>query len=289
MLSLEFEQQIISSTSSSSRESPSKAHPTKPEPEYRQSHPEILMSPASFIARTGLSSGLSRSNSMRGAGNAWNLNKPRPLQGSSTSCYSISTNVSPMRNGQDEMWNFTPFKRSATLNGIVKGQRYSDHKTRNRPAGLTPVRGEQHELWSHPMECLKLTVRELSHICQVFSRAEIEKYHSQTNLYKQLTKDQICLNCKIQKFSWVLWAHTCEICKSKVCKKCVRKVASPTDDILEAAAYTLYPVDTPENAWDSTKRLERCRKLNVCDSCVDMLSHIVDNARRALEARSKFN
>lgn len=50
------------------------------------------------------------------------------------------------------------------------------------------IRGEQHELWSHPMECLKLTVRELSHICQVFSRAEIEKYHSQTNLYKQLTK-----------------------------------------------------------------------------------------------------
>ena len=49
------------------------------------------------------------------------------------------------------------------------------------------IRGE-HELWSHPMECLKLTVRELSHICQVFSRAEIEKYHSQTNLYKQLTK-----------------------------------------------------------------------------------------------------
>lgn len=287
MLSLEFEQQIISSTSTSSHESPSKVVQPQICMEPSRAASEVVISPASFIKRTGLSSGLSRSNSVRSGVSGWQ--KPRPP--TSTSCYSISTSISPaMRPGQDEVWNYTPFKRSSTLNGIVKGQRRSDHTvfgSSKRTAG--GIRGEQHELWSHPMECLKLTVRELSHICQVFSRAEIEKYHSQTNLYKQLTKDQICLNCKIQKFSWVLWAHTCEICKSKVCKKCVRKVASPTDDILEAAAYTLYPVDTPENAWDSTKRLERCRKLNVCDSCVDMLSHIVDNARRALEARSKFN
>ena len=41
------------------------------------------------------------------------------------------------------------------------------------------------------MECLKLTVRELSHIRQVFSRAEIEKYHAQNELYKLLSKDKV--------------------------------------------------------------------------------------------------
>ena len=43
------------------------------------------------------------------------------------------------------------------------------------------------------MECLKLTVRELSHIRQVFSRAEIEKYHAQNELYKLLSKDKVKL------------------------------------------------------------------------------------------------
>ena len=41
------------------------------------------------------------------------------------------------------------------------------------------------------MECLKLTVRELSHIRQVFSRAEIEKYHAQNELYKLLSKEKV--------------------------------------------------------------------------------------------------
>lgn len=282
LLSIEFEQQITYSTSASStNSSPSKSLSTLLTPPP-SNPPELLMSPAAFINRTGLVPGITRSNSLRSAG-GWKKHRPPP----SASCYSISTNVTPVRRVEEEDWP-SAFKRSATMNGIVKGQRRSDHVFN---PGNTRVNGrERHELWSHPMECLKLTVKELSHIRQVFSRAEIEKYHSHTNLYKMLSKDQICLNCKIQKFSWVIWAYTCEICKAKVCKKCVRKVASPTDDILEAAAYTLYPVDTPENAWDSTKRLEsRCRKLNVCDSCVDLLGHIVDNARRALEARSKVH
>ena len=88
------------------------------------------------------------------------------------------------------------------------------------------------------MECLKLTVRELSHIRQVFSRAEIEKYHAQNELYKLLSKDkvrftvfklsknvfQICFNCKIKKFNFLVWAYQCDICKAKVCVKCLRKV-----------------------------------------------------------------
>ena len=110
----------------------------------------------------------------------------------------------------------------------------------NKKFKLKLFRSKTHELWSHPMECLKLTVRELSHIRQVFSRAEIEKYHSHNTLYKLLSREQICFNCKIQRFSWVSWAHSCDICKAKVCKKCLRKVCSPTEEYLDAAAYMLY-------------------------------------------------
>lgn len=171
------------------------------------------------------------------------------------------------------------FKRSATMTGIVKGQRRDVAKTKT------------HELWSHPMECLKLTVRELSHIRQVFSRAEIEKYHAQNELYKLLSKEKICFNCKIKKFNFLQWAYQCDICKAKVCVKCLRKVCSPIEDYQEAAAYTLYPVDTPENSvtWDSwaDKSNNPSKHMSVCDTCVELLSHIVENARRALAARGR--
>jgi hypothetical protein len=82
------------------------------------------------------------------------------------------------------------------------------------------------------------------------------------------------------------WAYPCDICSAKVCKKCLRKVASPVDEVQEAAAYMLYPLDTPENQvliltismkantvfkvnWD-----EGGKKLSVCDSCVELLSHL---------------
>jgi len=167
-------------------------------------------------------------------------------------------------------------KRSATMTEIPQAQKRHD----------ILVESKTHQLWSHPMECLKLTVRELSHIRQVFSRAEIEKFHSQnqTKLYELLSKEQICLNCKIQRFNWMSWAYPCDICAAKVCKKCLRKVASPVDEVQEAAAYMLYPLDTPENQvnWD-----EGGKKLSVCDSCVELLSHLVENARKALEARGR--
>jgi len=56
----------------------------------------------------------------------------------------------------------------------------------------------------------------------------------------------------------------------------------------------LYPVDTPENAqlsWDqwNDKSQDTNKRMSVCDSCVELLSHIVENARRALEARGRQN
>ena len=97
------------------------------------------------------------------------------------------------------------FKRSVTMAGIVRAEHRANVLHRSKT----------HELWSHPMECLKLTVRELSHIRQVFSRAEVEKYHSQNNLYKLLSREQICFNCKIQRFNWMTWAYPCDICRAK--------------------------------------------------------------------------
>lgn len=98
-------------------------------------------------------------------------------------------------------------KRSVTMAGIVRSAEHRQNVLN---------RSKTHELWSHPMECLKLTVRELSHIRQVFSRAEVEKYHAQNNLYKLLSREQICFNCKIQRFNWMTWAYPCDICRAKV-------------------------------------------------------------------------
>jgi spire-like protein len=154
------------------------------------------------------------------------------------------------------------------MTGIVKGQRF-------------PERSNDHDLWSHPMECLKLTVQELSHIRQVFSRAEIEKYSCQTALYKLLSKELICLNCKIQKFNWMTWPCTCDVCKAKVCKKCARKVSCGAEDPLEAPVYTLVLEDGNHGVSNSKKT-----KMIVCDPCIELISHIHENARRALEARA---
>ena len=69
-------------------------------------------------------------------------------------------------------------------------------------------------------------------------------------------------------------------------------MCSPVDEWQDAAAYMLYPVDTPENAqvsWETwnDKSADTNKRMSVCDSCVELLSHIVENARRALEARGR--
>ena len=216
---------------------------------------------------------------------------PNPVRNLISSVNTISSHSTPTHktrlNGNwrppiaAEVDTLGNFKRSNTLTGISKGQRRTD---------ILP-KSQTHELWSHPMECLKLTARELSHIRQVFSRAEIEKYHSDTALYKLLSKEKICLNCKIQKFNWMTWPYTCEVCKAKICKKCARSVWSPTEDPLDASACALRPIsaDHPDNAADDAFRKRHGgKRMTSCDPCVELLQHIAENARKAIEARSKL-
>lgn len=86
-----------------------------------------------------------------------------------------------------------------------------------------------------------LTVEELMHIRHVLARAELEKYMTQKELYNNLKKGKICFNCRIRKFSVFCWSSTCEICKQKICSKCMRKVRAPTDEPLLTPVHALCP------------------------------------------------
>uniref|UniRef100_H2ZQL9 KIND domain-containing protein n=1 Tax=Ciona savignyi TaxID=51511 RepID=H2ZQL9_CIOSA len=104
--------------------------------------------------------------------------------------------------------------------------------------------------WQQPVASLSLTVEEVMHIRQVLTRAELEKFQSDKELYRALKNEKgkflfltytVCFTCRTKKFTVFSWPNTCEICKMKICSKCTRKVRAPTNKYLETPVFTLSP------------------------------------------------
>ncbi|XP_039255423.2 protein spire homolog 1-like isoform X1 [Styela clava] len=188
-----------------------------------------------------------------------------------------------------------------------------------------------HEKLSYPVECVGLTVEELMHIREVLTRAELEKYQGQAELYCNLKFGKVCFNCRIRKFSLFWWSFSCQICKRKICSKCMRKVRTPTDEYLHTPVYTLSPPVNPlgpfkaafntENTKPQATRISsstssnvlrekngvydsnqkratlqqqesswglgfKSRKMDVCESCCELISRIVHTTRIATNHRT---
>uniref|UniRef100_F6WWY7 KIND domain-containing protein n=1 Tax=Ciona intestinalis TaxID=7719 RepID=F6WWY7_CIOIN len=109
-----------------------------------------------------------------------------------------------------------------------------------RRATVKPNPASQDE-WRQPVASLSLTVEEVMHIRQVLTRAELERYQPDKELYHALKHEKICFNCRTKKFSVFSWPYTCGICKMKVCSKCTKKIRAPTDKYIETPVFTLSP------------------------------------------------
>ncbi|KAH9503454.1 hypothetical protein Btru_067986 [Bulinus truncatus] len=100
--------------------------------------------------------------------------------------------------------------------------------------------------WQNPVECLSLTLEEVTHIREVLTKAELESLISHPDLYQQVSKNKICFTCKTTKFSlFGEWGSKCKLCKRTVCSKCLRKMNIPTDHFKNIPVYTLSPAPLP--------------------------------------------
>nr|CAB3266534.1 protein spire homolog 2 [Phallusia mammillata] len=105
------------------------------------------------------------------------------------------------------------------------------------------------EAWKvAPSDCLSLTVEEVMHIRQVLSRADLEKIQHSKEIYNGLKNEKICFNCKLRKFTIFVWSHVCQICKRKVCAKCLRKLQTPFQKYLKIPVYALSPASYKANS-----------------------------------------
>ncbi|XP_041375454.1 protein spire homolog 1-like isoform X2 [Gigantopelta aegis] len=96
--------------------------------------------------------------------------------------------------------------------------------------------------WQNPIECLNLTLEEVTHIRSVLTKAELESLITQPTLYSQVSKGKLCFTCKKSKFTiFGEWGTKCKFCKRTVCSKCLRKMHVPTEHFKNIPVYTLSP------------------------------------------------
>ncbi|OWF34786.1 protein spire homolog 1-like isoform X2 [Mizuhopecten yessoensis] len=111
--------------------------------------------------------------------------------------------------------------------------------------------------WSHPIECLSLTLEEVTHIRTVLTKADLETVITQKDLYTLLAKGKICFTCKEVKFSMFgQWGTRCKICKRNVCNNCLRKMNVPTEHFENIPVHTLSPIPLSPETLDIIRAYE---------------------------------
>jgi hypothetical protein len=72
---------------------------------------------------------------------------------------------------------------------------------------------------------LQLSFDELCHIRSVLTKVELDSLLFNTNLYNDVLNGKICFSCRKSSFNLFRWGHKCQICKQRVCGKCLRQVS----------------------------------------------------------------
>ncbi|KAL8570460.1 hypothetical protein ACOMHN_034495 [Nucella lapillus] len=109
-----------------------------------------------------------------------------------------------------------------------------------RDLALLKATENMHKRWQNPIECLSLTLEEVTHIRSVLTKAELESLVSHPDLYSQVSKNKVCFTCKTTRFTlFGEWGTRCKFCKRTVCSKCLRKIYMPTEQLKDVPVYTL--------------------------------------------------
>nr|XP_022340260.1 protein spire homolog 1-like isoform X4 [Crassostrea virginica] len=110
---------------------------------------------------------------------------------------------------------------------------------------------------AHPIECLSLTLEEVTHIRQVLTKAELETLITNHEMYNLVSKGKVCFTCKLVKFSMFgQWGTRCKICKRNVCNNCLRKMNIPTEHFQNIPVHTLSPIPLSPETLDLLKVYE---------------------------------
>ncbi|XP_060084567.1 protein spire homolog 1-like [Ylistrum balloti] len=133
----------------------------------------------------------------------------------------------------------------------------SSHPSSAVPAAAGSMSQVLIKKWSHPIECLSLTLEEVTHIRTVLTKADLESAITQKDLYTLLAKGKICFTCKEVKFSMFgQWGTRCKICKRNVCNNCLRKMNVPTEHFENIPVHTLSPIPLSPETLDIIRAYE---------------------------------
>ncbi|XP_052816730.1 uncharacterized protein LOC128243175 isoform X2 [Mya arenaria] len=114
-----------------------------------------------------------------------------------------------------------------------------------------------HHKWQNPIECLSLTLEEVTHIRTVLTRAELESLIPDHDLYTQVAKGKLCFTCKKTKFTiFGQWGTKCKFCGRTICNYCLRKMNVPTEHFEKIPVYTLSPVPLSPEVLEALKVYE---------------------------------
>ncbi|KAL4234388.1 actin binding [Mactra antiquata] len=131
-----------------------------------------------------------------------------------------------------------------------------DHTNQSNPCPDCRPSPPPHK-WQNPIECLSLTLEEVTHIRCVLTKAELEGLIINPELYSQVSKGKVCFTCKKTKFSlFGQWGTKCKFCQRTVCNYCLRKMSVPTEHFEKIPVYTLSPVPLSQEVLDALKVYE---------------------------------
>ncbi|CAL4084507.1 unnamed protein product, partial [Meganyctiphanes norvegica] len=84
--------------------------------------------------------------------------------------------------------------------------------------------------FSNRLDCLALTLKEVVHIRNVLTKADLEALPLDLTIKEDMAKGKVCFLCMKVRFSFFgPRGHDCRLCKRTVCKKCISKMRIPME------------------------------------------------------------
>lgn len=134
--------------------------------------------------------------------------------------FSINNQPKEIRKTQRENEKIT---RRYTMNFSDLSRNFSFRKT--QPIKKQQCTPPKPKIEPSKSNSLQLSFDELCHIRSVLTKVELDSLLFDTNLYNDVLNGKICFSCRKSSFNLFRWGHKCQICKQRVCGKCLRQVS----------------------------------------------------------------
>ncbi|CAF3601744.1 unnamed protein product [Rotaria sordida] len=133
---------------------------------------------------------------------------------------------------------------------------------------------------------LSLTFDEFCHIRNVITRAELETLLFDEKLYSEVAQGKLCFNCRKIHFNLLTFTFgiQCNVCKQKVCRNCVTRIALPQEKLNDVPIHTFTPLACPPSLLNSDRSysLDNQSPLTpVMNDVLNDLTHDESESRRS--------